>query len=815
MADIKVVFEADTAPIDRAVRLMDKLEAELRDVDRAMKTGLITGDQYAAETERLNKNIQRLNIAAKGSSKDFRVFEKSMYNSGKATRRTEIAMQQAGYQVQDFIVQVQAGTNPLIAFSQQGSQLAGFFAGPWGAAIGLGIAAVGFLGTALLGLGEKADKVKGQMEDLNKTLSSYGDLSSQISDSKALSEEFGNLASQARSMLEALKEIQGITLSKQISEFGGLGQIIRSSSYEIDKSGFLGLGVKKVSKLDSSQIDAAAEFLGVSEKSLAESSRYAGQYLKLLEGLQKAVGLKEQAAAAGELSKFLKEHVNSYELSEEATNAISAMQERLLQITKLQGQEQQKGAAKLQQIQTDAMAMEAEIAEERRDEENKAAELYLIKRRYVLDTIAAAEKKQAEDTLAYEGRVNKTRLQMAKMQEERRKKAVIDSQNEIERNFKFSQNARLMISRAYNNEQIKSNQQVYSDLVDSQNKYMAELQEALKTGADLSELNLESPFKTALEAAKLLSHEMDMALEDALTLINAASKPTGSVGRGKTLPTAADLSAMRHGGVYIDYDNKPKGGKQTTIEDTIKQLKRQADKETKLVTLTGQKRREEELFIDLKNANADADVKTSEKRLASVAQEISAMEERNRVIEEGMRLQQEIADYIGSSIEDALMSMVDGTKSVKDAFRDMARDIIAELYRVLVVQKMVNSAKALFGFADGGVFQGGSQVKAFANGGVVGSPTLFPMSGGKTGLMGEAGPEAIMPLKRGPNGKLGVQVQGGTGDTINVNQTINVSTGVQQTVRTEIKSLMPQIAESAKAAVANAKRRGGSYGRSF
>jgi uncharacterized phage protein gp47/JayE len=48
-----------------------------------------------------------------------------------------------------------------------------------------------------------------------------------------------------------------------------------------------------------------------------------------------------------------------------------------------------------------------------------------------------------------------------------------------------------------------------------------------------------------------------------------------------------------------------------------------------------------------------------------------------------------------------------------------------------------------------------------------------------------------------------------------VNQTINVSTGVQQTVRTEIKTLMPQIANAAKAAVADAKLRGGSYGRSF
>jgi hypothetical protein len=48
-----------------------------------------------------------------------------------------------------------------------------------------------------------------------------------------------------------------------------------------------------------------------------------------------------------------------------------------------------------------------------------------------------------------------------------------------------------------------------------------------------------------------------------------------------------------------------------------------------------------------------------------------------------------------------------------------------------------------------------------------------------------------------------------------VMQTINVSTGVQQTVRAEIKSLMPQIADSAKAAVLDARRRGGSYGSAF
>ena len=63
------------------------------------------------------------------------------------------------------------------------------------------------------------------------------------------------------------------------------------------------------------------------------------------------------------------------------------------------------------------------------------------------------------------------------------------------------------------------------------------------------------------------------------------------------------------------------------------------------------------------------------------------------------------------------------------------------------------------GFANGGAFSSG-RVRAFAKGGVVDGPTTFPMRGG-TGLMGEAGPEAIMPLARGSDGKLGIRSEGG------------------------------------------------------
>lgn len=73
-------------------------------------------------------------------------------------------------------------------------------------------------------------------------------------------------------------------------------------------------------------------------------------------------------------------------------------------------------------------------------------------------------------------------------------------------------------------------------------------------------------------------------------------------------------------------------------------------------------------------------------------------------------------------------------------------------------------------FARGGVI-GNGRVRPFAGGGVVAAPTYFPMSDG-TGLMGEAGPEAILPLRRGSDGRLGVAA--GTGGATSV--TVNITT---------------------------------------
>jgi len=62
--------------------------------------------------------------------------------------------------------------------------------------------------------------------------------------------------------------------------------------------------------------------------------------------------------------------------------------------------------------------------------------------------------------------------------------------------------------------------------------------------------------------------------------------------------------------------------------------------------------------------------------------------------------------------------------------------------------------------------------KPFAQGGVIASPVTFPLGGARAGLAGEAGPEAILPLARGSDGRLGIRGEGGGNVTI----TMNIST---------------------------------------
>jgi lambda family phage tail tape measure protein len=165
-------------------------------------------------------------------------------------------------------------------------------------------------------------------------------------------------------------------------------------------------------------------------------------------------------------------------------------------------------------------------------------------------------------------------------------------------------------------------------------------------------------------------------------------------------------------------------------------------------------------------------------------------------------------------MEDAL---VEFAMTGKMSFSNMANSIIADMIRMSIQQSITQPlAKAMSGVNWGSMF---SSFFANANGGVyaspglsaysgqiVNQPTVFPFANG-IGLMGEAGPEAILPLKRGSNGKLGVE-GGGANVTVNV---VNNASGTQATARERTEGgnrIIDVMIEQVKGAIAGDIARG-------
>jgi phage-related minor tail protein len=141
------------------------------------------------------------------------------------------------------------------------------------------------------------------------------------------------------------------------------------------------------------------------------------------------------------------------------------------------------------------------------------------------------------------------------------------------------------------------------------------------------------------------------------------------------------------------------------------------------------------------------------------------------------------ATLSGKQFSTALSAAFDGLavkgKSLNDVFSTLALSLskmtLQNAFKPLEqglgssLSGLLSGGAGGLGFASGGVFPGGVPTP-FADGGVIQSPIAFPLGGGQTGIAGERGAEAIMPLARGSDGKLGIAGGGGS----NMNVTFNV-----------------------------------------
>ena len=202
------------------------------------------------------------------------------------------------------------------------------------------------------------------------------------------------------------------------------------------------------------------------------------------------------------------------------------------------------------------------------------------------------------------------------------------------------------------------------------------------------------------------------------------------------------------------------------------------------------------------------------KSIEALAQQNLLLIEQENLREESVKQMQNVYDMLGNEMGTAFTSMIDGTKSVEDAFKSMAKNIIDQLIQIFIIEQMVNSIT-------GGLGGGGGSLKGLTGGGG-GSKVKFggtaaaggPIDGGKSYLVGESGPELIIPRDNSEviNNKHLKQMQGGNGsggDNVVIHQNFNFQANGDDTVKRLIQQAAPQIAQMTKSSMLNDRRRGG------
>ena len=184
-----------------------------------------------------------------------------------------------------------------------------------------------------------------------------------------------------------------------------------------------------------------------------------------------------------------------------------------------------------------------------------------------------------------------------------------------------------------------------------------------------------------------------------------------------------------------------------------------------------------------------------------------------------------LGQYAIGAVDRLADSFVDLMVTGKASFGELARSILIDLQKMILkailFQTIFSPFKKFFGLAEGGVVEGGdvkksakgnvfaqNKVVPFQYGSVIKRPSVFPLANGAVGLMAEAGsPEAIMPLKRGKGGRLGVESSGGGGNIVNVS--VNASGTSAQGNNMKATQLGKMIGTAIEAELIKQKRPGG------
>lgn len=892
------------APATAASNRFNMVQEEIRD---AAARGIITLDQQAAALDRLEAEYKAFNANVYMAGSRFNDITVAGLAAGRGINKFGMYAQQAGYQIGDFAVQVQAGTNVGVAFAQQAAQLSGLIPGLGGA-----IAAFASIGLGILI--QNLTRAKKEAEETFETLGSieslgdiYENLGITIRDSLSsafaeIRREYGDLVADIER--RNLNNLRDNLLSTGQAALNSAMDPLRRQTYDaLQDPRMRNMSYRDLTRLQ----DQANSFLVAQEQAV---QRF------LQAGLDPALKSAEEISQAySDAYQVLIRHVPITSEIRDAILGWAKEQEINLQIT---------------EDTNDSLQDRLDLLEKQREFARQTAERHAEILAYVgqelhqlqvrnqllftaaqygedsiqyLDAVLATSVSQYRIELMKEGvqgqslntLVNIYRQNLLLEQLEARSLATsgqllsINSQllsnlrsiadYALEQIKTMEDNISLMEianqygrdSIQYMDEELRINLENYQ--IDLQKRgiqgqllanMMALKEEEIRTQQaanrtriayermvsllrSMASVDLSASINIANSAAQRLLGTLRGVMStlgrigqiglsnSALMAENAALAGGASPGMARVEGQMADFNssnswmpepvrnalgmAMRSGltnQVQLEEENSALvdawnsansdssgggggGGSSEERENILQNIREEIAQRQRLVGIYGNQRSYLENYIEIERQLGDERQNYTEEQIAQVAALQTALEQSEQNWNS-------LFTTFSSNIEEALMSIVSGSENVVDAAKSMIRSILLEMYQAQVAKPAAeflgNFLTNLF-MAKGGAFIGG--VQAFAAGGVVNAPTLFGHSRG-IGLMGEAGPEAILPLSRGYNGELGVKMNGSSG-AVTVVQNFYISANGDETVRTIVRSESKNIANAAKMAVLDARRR--------
>lgn len=730
MTDLATIrIPVDTSDMVKAVQDTRRFEREIKVLYTAFQNGTINSKQYNAGIVQLRKEFQQLfgvsyqmatnrvrghakaleqqAITTKKLIADQKNLNAVMRESATATTRSMktqnqfgLVTQQVGYQVGDFVVQVQSGTNAFVAFGQQATQLAGLLyliPGAAGAIAGTVTSILIPTITAALQYfsrtGEEAKTFGDIIKDIAEDVSTFKQIETSLTES---------LVSPMNRATESLRRYQRARQEEILSGVRtALGETLQPS-------------ITMQRDLEERLATRAVRFGPAGERQELEAQ------LELVRQLNETLAFAEFGNME-ELGARLAEAVNALKDANLLTDDMAKSLDSLVLDTGLLAQSQEYYNEQLEKTKKLAEEIEdrnSQILEDRKedtiiankhlDELNNEVKLLAVIQEFGAESVQVKDRIAAQEREAFESMVLALRI---------------------------AEDHREELMAAYD----------ATVLLRGENEAY------------------EKSIARAASSASVLAEKLGISYENARKLLAAGRDPTQEVVLDPRDPRYnPELARMR----YVEEEQK------RLRDEFSKPLRDKKDPVERLGRV-----------VDLTKELSDA--------------------ERQRL---------DLIQSIEGSLESGFMSMVDGTKSVKDAFRSMARDIIAELYRVFVVQRIVGAISGRL-FPEPAMLAPGIPVPPPrpANLGVrAAGGSIMP---GGSYLVGEKGPEIIRPRHSGTVVPAHLSGQGGSSMTVNNNITVTGSDAAN--VRMEVAKMIPQITEATKAAVIDARRRGGQMKAAF